>query len=180
MAWHRHPERLQMGRTMSDERRVLRHARPRVSPSVANFHSWWIRAVAEVGSVRSFLCAVAVFAVASSGLAACSSGSGSVSNSSVPVSAGSGVAASCSRRAITAGAETFARQNASTFDDVQSFGCSGSFAYAIADISAQGNENSVTVLLMKRAGMWVPVSRHSYCADHAVPDSIYFNACETQ
>jgi len=85
--------------------------------------------------------------------------------------------ANCSSSAITAGVKAFAKQS---FGDVESFGCSGNFAYAFADISIQGNKNSVTVLLMQRAGKWVPVNRATYCSDHAVPESIYFNACETQ
>jgi hypothetical protein len=88
--------------------------------------------------------------------------------------------APCTSAAIRAGVQAYAEQTSETLDDIQTFGCSGSFAYAYADTSVQGNENSITVLLMQQGDTWVPASRSTYCLDHEVPADIYVNACETQ
>jgi hypothetical protein len=71
-------------------------------------------------------------------------------------------------------------QLGATVQKIESFQCSGSFAYAFADIAAQGNVNSVTLLFKASGTVWKYVSRDTYCRNHSVPSDIYFNACETQ
>ena len=88
--------------------------------------------------------------------------------------------ASCTSDAIRAGVQEYTAQTSETFDDIEKFGCSGDFAYAFADTSVQGNENSITVLLIRHGDTWVPADRNTYCTNHSVPSDIYFNACETQ
>jgi hypothetical protein len=86
----------------------------------------------------------------------------------------------CTSGAIQAGVRAYATQSSQTLDDIEKFGCAGDFAYAFADLSTQGNENSETVLLKQQGDGWIPADRSTYCTSHAVPGKIYFNACETQ
>jgi hypothetical protein len=86
----------------------------------------------------------------------------------------------CTSDSIKAGIRASTQPYAKALDDIHGFGCSGQFAYAFADVTSQGIENSITILLLQHAGTWVPVDRASYCLNHAVPGDIYFNACETQ
>jgi hypothetical protein len=84
----------------------------------------------------------------------------------------------CTAGAIRAGVR--AAEPSLTLDSLQKFACSGRFAYAWATMSAQGNENSITILLLRDGNAWLPADRSTYCTDHSVPSDIYFNACETQ
>jgi hypothetical protein len=89
-------------------------------------------------------------------------------------------ALACPSAAILPAAEQWASQYGGSITDIQSFQCAGNFAYAFADDDAQGNVNSVTLLFMASGTGWVSVDRGTYCQDGSVPQSIYFNACETQ
>ena len=84
--------------------------------------------------------------------------------------------APCTSDAIRSGVQEYTAQT----DDIEKFGCSGDFAYAFADISTQGNKNSITILLIRHGNTWVPADRGTYCTNHSVPSDIYSNACETQ
>jgi hypothetical protein len=89
-------------------------------------------------------------------------------------------AAPCTPAAVQAGVQAAVTASSGILDDIHGFGCSGNFAYAFADVTAEGNENSETVLLIRQADTWAPADRATYCPDHSVPPPIYVNACETQ
>jgi hypothetical protein len=86
----------------------------------------------------------------------------------------------CTQPAVLEAAQQSAAAYGLTITDLQSFHCSGDFAYAFADEQQQGNVNSVTLLFKASGTRWVPVDRGTYCQNGSVPKAIYANACETQ
>jgi hypothetical protein len=63
--------------------------------------------------------------------------------------------------------------------DLDGSGCSGTFAYAFADVGTAPNINEVTILLMASGGTWQPADRGTYCENGSVPSDIWQNACNS-
>ena len=85
----------------------------------------------------------------------------------------------CTAAAIQHAAQRAVQQDGGTLSGIDSFRCSGSFAYAAVDEKAEGNINTINLLFKKNGAAWVPVDRGSFCANHSVPSDIYSGACNT-
>jgi len=84
--------------------------------------------------------------------------------------------APCDSSAIDAGVSKYTR-----YTSIDSYGCSGDFAYAFVTVPASTPSGGIseTVLLMASQDSWQPVNRATYCANGSVPAAIYHSACET-
>jgi hypothetical protein len=99
-------------------------------------------------------------------------------------SVGKQVKPPCTAAAIRDAARKTYEKFGGTVKDIQSFRCTGRFAYALVDMKgiscSSGCINSVTLLLITHGGRWVSVNPEPYCLNRDMPRNIYVKACGVQ
>ena len=98
-------------------------------------------------------------------------------SSTTTTSSSSSAAVACSKSLITAAAKS--STTVGSVSAVNSFGCSGSWAYADVTVGSGAASFDAVIVLEAQGSTWSVADRGNACNNHLVPSAIYTQACTT-